>query len=43
MTQCISLNVKLPNSQLNELKSSRKNKTEAVLKLSSNMIGKPYD
>ena len=36
MTQYNSLNVKLPNSQLNKLKSVIK--TEVVLRLSSNMI-----
>ena len=39
MTQCISLNVKLSNSQLNKLKSPIKNENEVVLRLSSNMIG----
>ena len=39
MTQYNSLNVKLSNSQLNKLKSAIKNETDAVLKLSSNMIG----
>ena len=39
MTQYNSLNVKLSNSQLNKLKSATKNKTEVVLRLSSNMIG----
>ena len=40
MTQCNSLNVNLSNSQLNKLKSAViKNKTEVVLRLSSNMIG----
>ena len=34
-----SLNVKLSNSQLNKLKPAIKNKTEIVLRLSSNMIG----
>ena len=34
-----SLNVKLSNSQLNKLKSAIKNKTELVLRLSSNMVG----
>ena len=39
MTQCNSLNVNLSNSQLNKLKSAViKNKTEVVLRLSSNMI-----
>ena len=39
MTQCNSLNVKLSNSQLNKLKSAIKNKTEVVLRFSSNRIG----
>ena len=39
MTQYNSLNVKLSNSHLNELKSSIKNETKVVLRLSSNMIG----
>ena len=39
MTQYNSLNVKLSNSQLNKLKSTIKNETEVVLRLSSNMIG----
>ena len=39
MTQYKSLNVKLSNSQLNKLKSAIKNKTEVVLRLSSNMTG----
>ena len=39
MTQYNSLNVKLSNSQLNNLKSAIKNETEVVLRLSSNMIG----
>ena len=39
MTQCNSLNVKLSNSQLNKLKSETKNKSEVVLRLSSNIIG----
>ena len=43
MAQYNSLNVKLSNSQLNKLKSAIKNKTEAVLTLSSNMIGNSYD
>ena len=37
--QCNSINVKLSNSQLNKLKSTIRSKTEAVLGLSSNMIG----
>ena len=39
------MNVKLSNSQLNKLKSAIKNKTEAALRLSSNMMkhGNPND
>ena len=43
MTQYNSLNVKLSNSHLNKLKSAINNETEAVLRLSSNMIGNPND
>ena len=43
MTQYNSLNVKLSNSQLNKLKSAIKNKTDVVLRLSSNMIGNSKD
>ena len=43
MTQHNSLNVKLSNSQLNELKSAINNKSEVVLRLSSNMIGDSND
>ena len=43
MTQYNSLNVKLSNSQLNKLKSTIKNETEVVLRLSSNMIGNSDD
>ena len=39
MTQYNSLNVKLSNSQLNELKSAIKNENKVVLRLSSNKIG----
>ena len=39
MTQYNSLNVKLSNSQLNELTSAIKNESEVVLRLSSNIIG----
>ena len=39
MTHCNSLNVKLLNSQLSNLKSAIKNETELVLRLSSDMIG----
>ena len=43
MTQCNSLNVKLPNSQLNKLKSSIKNETDVVLRISSNMVSNSND
>ena len=43
MTQYNSLNVKLSNSQLNELKSAIKNETDVVLRVSSNMIGNSDD
>ena len=43
MTQCNSLNVKLSHSKLNEFKSAIKNKTEVILRLSSNMIGSSDD
>ena len=39
MTQNNSLNVKLSNSQLDKLKSSIKNETDVVLRISSNMVG----
>ena len=39
MTQYNSLNVKVPDSQLNKFKSVIKNETEVVLRLSYNMIG----
>ena len=39
MTQYNSLNVELPNSQLNKLKSAIKNENEVVLRLLSNMTG----
>ena len=39
MTQYNSLNVKLSSSQRNKSKSTIKNETEVVLRLSSNMIG----
>ena len=38
MTHYNSLNVKLSNSQVNELKPAIKNETKAVLKLLSNVI-----
>ena len=39
MTQYNSLDIKLSNSQLNNLKSLIKSETEVVLRLSSNIIG----
>ena len=43
MTQYNSSNVKLPNSQLNKLKSAIKNGADVILRLSSNMIGNSDD
>ena len=43
MTQYNTLNIKLSNSQLNELKSGIKNDTEATLKLPSNVVGDSND
>ena len=43
MTQHSMLNVKLPSSQLNKLKSRIKNRTEVTLNLSSNLIGNSND
>ena len=43
MTQYNRLNVKLSNSQLNKLKSSIKNETDVVLRISSNMVGNSND
>ena len=43
MTQYNSLNVKLSNSQLSKLKSSIKNETDVVLRISSNMISNSND
>ena len=43
MTQCNSLNVKLSNSQLSKLKSSIKNETDVVLRISSNMVSNSND
>ena len=43
MTQYNSLNVKLSNSQLNKLKSSIKNETDVVLRISSSMVGNSND
>ena len=42
MTQYNSLNVKLSNSQLNKLKSSIKNETDVVLRI-SNMVSNSND
>ena len=39
MTQYNCLNTKLPNSQLNKLKSAIKKENEVVIRLSPNMIG----
>ena len=43
MTEYNSLNVKLSNSQLSKLKSSIKNDTDVVLRISSNMVGNSND
>ena len=43
MTQYKTLNVKLPNSQLNKLKSGIKIGTEETLKISSNIVGDSND
>ena len=43
MTQYNSFNVKLSNSQFNKLKSSIKNGTDVILRLSSYMIGNSDD
>ena len=43
MTQYNRFNVKLSNPQLNKLKSTIKNKTEAVLRLSPKMVGNSDD
>ena len=43
MTQYNSLNVKLSNSQLNKLKSSIRNETDVVLRISSNMVSNSND
>ena len=39
MTECNTLNIKLPNSQLNKLKSGIKNDTYGAINLLSNVIG----
>ena len=43
MTQYNNLNAKLSNSQLNKLKSSIKNETDVVLRISSNMVSNSND
>ena len=43
MTQYNNLNVKLSNSELNKLKSSIKNETDVVLRISSNMVSNSND
>ena len=43
MSQYNSLNVKLSNSQLNKLKSSIKNETDVVLRISSNTVSNSND
>ena len=43
MTQYNRLNTKLPNSQLNKLKATIKNKNDVVIRLSPNMIGDSND
>ena len=43
MTQYNSLNIKLSTSQLNKLKSSIKNETDVVLRISSSMVGNSND
>ena len=43
MTQYNTLNVKLPNSQLNKLQSAIKSGTEVTLNLSSNLIDNYYN
>ena len=43
MTQYNSLNVKLSNSQLNNLKPAIKNESKVIITLSSNMIGNSDD
>ena len=43
MTQYNSLNVKLSNSRLNELKSSIKNENDEFLRISSNMVSNSND
>ena len=39
MNRYNSLNVKLSSSQINKLKSAIKNRTDVILRLSSNLVG----
>ena len=39
MSQCNTLNVKLPNSQINKLKLGLKNGTKVIFKISSIVVG----
>ena len=43
MTQCNTLNAKMPNSQLNKLKSRTKHSTKVTLNISSNVVGNSND
>ena len=43
MTQCNTLNVKMPNSRLNKLKSRTKHGTKVTLNISSNVVGNSND
>ena len=43
MTRYNTLNTKLPNSQLNKLKSGIKNGTEVTLKIHLNVVGDSND
>ena len=43
MTQYNRVNAKLSRPQLNKLKAAKKNETDLVIRLSSNMIGDSYD
>ena len=43
ISQCDILNVKLPNLQINKLKSKIKNGTEVTLKILSNVVGNSND
>ena len=43
MTQYNTLNVKVSNSQLNKLKSRKKNGTKLTLEISSNVVGNSND